>query len=92
MTLPRIRSLRVAAPAALTVTWVKGGTATVDLAEWIATGGYILAPLQDPRTFQTARVSECGASVEWGDSDDLSIDAVHLAKLVEEQMAKGKGN
>jgi hypothetical protein len=87
--LPRIRGVKVAGPTALEVKWAAGGTDRIDLAGWIATGGSVLAPLRDPAVFRRARAGDFGASVEWGENDDLAIDAVHLARIAGEQRDLG---
>jgi DNA-binding transcriptional regulator YiaG len=59
---------------------------SIELAGWIATGGEILAPIRDPRVFAKVGVSDFGAAISWdGGEGDLSIDAVHLKKLADEQ-------
>lgn len=52
---------------------------------WIASGAELLMPLRDPRVFGTAKVINYGSAIGWADNDDLTIDAVHLAKLADEQ-------
>lgn len=59
----------------------------VVLLGWIASGGELLAPLREASTFGTARVINYGSAVGWAEDDDLTIDAVHLAKLADEQRA-----
>lgn len=81
---PRIRALQVTAPATLHIHWKNGGSDTVDLSGWIATGGPILAALASPEVFQQAAVGTYGAAVEWDDGD-LAIDAAHLEALAREQ-------
>src|SRR6185295_3009671 len=53
----------------------------IDLSEWIDTGGAILGPLRDPGVFGSPPVADYGASIAWGDDDDLRIDAVHLERI-----------
>jgi hypothetical protein len=66
------------------ISWRGGGHHEVDLSGWIATGGDDLAPLSNPETFAKARVAHYGSAIAWNDGD-LSIDAVHLRTLAEEQ-------
>jgi hypothetical protein len=82
---PRIAKVRVVDPGALRITWKGGGTDEVNLAGWIATGGEILAPLNDPAVFKCARPDEYGAAVAWDDDGDLAIDAMHLQLIAREQ-------
>jgi hypothetical protein len=85
MDMPRIKTV-AAGNLELTIVWKTGGRDIIDLAGWIATGGDLLAPLDDPKLFSTAREAEYGAAVAWGSDDsDLLIDAVHLQALAEEQ-------
>lgn len=74
----RIKSVHPIPPATLYVEWADGLQGPIDLAEWIATGSGLIAPLKDAAIFATARVGERGASVEWGEGGDLAIDAAHL--------------
>lgn len=85
--LPRIRNVRVVGDSNIEVTWEDRRRDQVNLIGWIATGGEILAPLGSAQVFATARVGEHGASIEWGDDEDLAIDAVHLAKIAAKQRA-----
>lgn len=58
----------------------------IELGGWIATGGGILAPLRDPEVFANAKISDHGAAVTWDNgAGDLSIDAMHLRKIADEQ-------
>jgi hypothetical protein len=90
----RIEKVETHAPTALFVKF-KGDKAKtpVDLAGWIATGGDILAPLGDSKLFAMAKLSDFGAAVSWdGGEGDLSIDAVHLKKLADEQRPFGNND
>lgn len=82
-TLPRIETVEVVGPTTLHVRW-RGDAppARIDLSEWIASGGALLAPLRDPAVFRQARVSNYGSAIAWGEEgNDLSIDAFHLEHL-----------
>ena len=79
--LPRIASVGTAEPTTLEIVWTDGTADRVDLAGWIATGGPMLGALQDTALFRQARVGEYGAAVEWGDDDDLALDAQHARLL-----------
>ena len=83
--LPRIETVTVVSPSTLRVRWRgKKSADTVNLIGWIATGGEILAPLRDPGMFSRAAVARYGTAVAWDDGD-LTIDAVHLKQLADEQ-------
>lgn len=56
----------------------------MDLADWIATGGHVLAPLRDPSVFASASVGNYGTAVVWNDGD-LAVDAAHLKVLADKQ-------
>ena len=88
MKLPRIKTVSPEGATALRIQWKGGGAARVDLAGWIATGGDMLAALSASNVFRCAAPSDYGSAVAW-DDDDLRIDAVHLAKLAEEQQPFG---
>jgi hypothetical protein len=88
--LPRIASVAVIGPTTIGVKWRDGASDRVDLAGWINTGGGVLSALGDPALFSAAKVDEFGASVMWGEDDDLAIDAFHLEQLAAEQRPFGK--
>jgi len=71
------------------VKWKDRSSDRVDLSGWIATGGEVLAALRDGEVFKNPRVSEYGASIAWGDDDDLRIDALHLEQIAAEQRPFG---
>jgi hypothetical protein len=83
--LPRIEAVSVTQPATLRLRW-RGRTASdsVDLTNWIATGGQTLAPLRKAQVFAKASVGNYGTAVVWNDRD-LAIDAAHLKMLADEQ-------
>ncbi|WP_413992954.1 hypothetical protein ACMDCR_13140 [Labrys okinawensis] len=83
--LPRIDSVSVTGPLTVSVTWKSGGTAQINLAGWIATGGDLLAALNTGSLFGSAHAAEYGTSIAWGEDDELMIDAEHLRLLAEEQ-------
>ena len=84
--LPRVADVVSLGSAEIFVTWADGAVEKVNLAGWIATGGNILAPLESDAVFNTARLGDYGASIEWGPEDgDLAIDAHHLHQLAVEQ-------
>lgn len=85
--LPRVDAVSVPAPMTLRIRW-KGSSHVdeINLTGWIVTGGSQLEPLLDPEVFVKASVCDYGAAVSWdGEEGDLSIDAVHLARLANEQ-------
>ncbi|GAA3849546.1 hypothetical protein AFIC_001030 [[Pseudomonas] carboxydohydrogena] len=87
----RIMKVEARTPTGLFVRF-KGSVAlhSVDLAGWIKTGGDILSPLRDPQVFAHVSVGDHGAAVTWDDGEgDLSIDAVHLKMIVDEQKPFG---
>lgn len=81
MPLPRILAVFPFVPATLVVRWQDGSERRVDIGAWIVAGGPILAPLQDPAVFLTAKVVGHGSAVQWAGPEDLAIDAVHLQLL-----------
>jgi hypothetical protein len=86
--MPRIQKVAATGSSTLKVKWKGGPTEVVELAGWIATGGDILAPLQNSRVFGKPFVDDYGSVVAW-DEGDLRIDAVHLEQLVCEQRPFG---
>src|SRR4051812_29290644 len=87
--MPRISTVGAVSPGVVRVKWKDRTSDRVDLSGWIATGGHGLAALQDSDVFKTPRVSEYGASIAWGNDDDLRIDAVHLEQIAAEQRPFG---
>jgi hypothetical protein len=87
--IPRISTVGAIGASVIKVKWKDRTSDRVDLSGWIATGGDILAPLQEIEVFDSPRVSEYGASIAWGDDDDLRIDAVHLEQIAAEQRPFG---
>lgn len=63
--------------------WADGRRDRINLADWIAGGGAILAPLADPAVFGSARVDAHGSAIAWGDDNDLAIDAFHLRRIAD---------
>ena len=86
--IPRVERVSVVSPTALRIKWKQGVTDQVDLAGWIATGGDILSPLDEPAVFAKARIADYGSAIAW-DDDDLRIDAAHLELLAREQRPFG---
>jgi hypothetical protein len=84
-TMPRISAVGAVGGSVIKVKWKHRASDRIDLSGWIATGDDILAPLREAEIFKSPRVSEYGASVAWGDDDDLRIDAVHLEQIAAEQ-------
>ncbi|TGS36298.1 hypothetical protein EN825_33720, partial [Mesorhizobium sp. M8A.F.Ca.ET.182.01.1.1] len=70
--------------SSLTIDWADGRRSTANLTGWIATGGELLAPLRSAGIWETAKVTDYGASVEW-EGDDLAIDSYHLYQIAEDQ-------
>ena len=85
---PRIERVVARGPTTLRIKWRHGPNDNIDLAGWIATGGDILARLNNFELFKKARLADYGAAVAW-DDDDLRIDAVHLEQLAREQRPFG---
>jgi len=87
--MPRIAYVTPAPNMVLNVRWSDGRTSGVNLIGWVSTGGPLLAPLLSPQVWETAAVTDFGATVEWaGDDltgDDLAIDAWHLHQIAEDQ-------
>src|SRR2546423_888577 len=88
-TMPRVSAVGAAGDGVIKVKWKDRSSDRIDLSGWIATGGDILAPLRNGVVFKSPRVSEYGASVAWGDDDELRIDAVHLEQIAAEQRPFG---
>ncbi|MEA2878803.1 MAG: hypothetical protein QOF14_3999 [Hyphomicrobiales bacterium] len=88
-TMPRISAVGAVGESVIKVKWKDRSSDRIDLSGWIATGGDILAPLHNGDVFKSPRVSEYGASVAWGEDDDLRIDAVHLEQIAAEQRPFG---
>ncbi|HEY7243781.1 MAG TPA: hypothetical protein VH678_07845 [Xanthobacteraceae bacterium] len=86
--MPRIERAVARRPTTLRIKWRSGRSVDIDLAGWIATGGDILAPLNNSALFAKARIADYGAAVTW-DDEDLRIDAVHLEHLAQEQLPFG---
>jgi hypothetical protein len=85
---PRVERVVARKPTTLRIKWRHGRSEDINLAGWIATGGDILARLNDCDVFGNARIADYGAAVAWVD-DDLRIDAVHLDQLAQEQRPFG---
>ena len=85
---PRIERVLARGPTTLRIKWRRGPSDDIDLAGWIATGGGILARLNNSDLFGKARIADYGAAVAW-DDDDLRIDAAHLEQLALEQRPFG---
>lgn len=84
--IPKLRKVKSVGAAELEVIWDNERKDRINLAGWIATGGPILAPLEDPATFKHARLGDFGRSVVWGDDDgDLAIDSYHLGRIAHAQ-------
>ena len=83
--MPRISKVSVTGPGRLQILWRGSASAQeADLSQWIATGGEILAPLLEPAVFARAGVSNYGSAISWDDgAGDLSIDAVHLQRIID---------
>jgi type IV secretory pathway TrbD component len=88
-TIPRISAVGAVAAGIIKVKWKDRSSDKIDLSGWIATGGEVLAPLHDGVVFNSPSVSEYGASIAWGENDDLRIDAVHLEQIAIEQRRFG---
>ena len=86
--MPRIERVVARKPTKLRIKWRRGPSDDIDLAGWIATGGDILASLNNSDVFGKARIADYGAAIAWND-DDLRIDAVHLEQLAQEQRPFG---
>ncbi|AMD58641.1 hypothetical protein N5K21_10840 [Rhizobium pusense] len=81
---PRVKAILPTLPSSLTIDWADGRRSTANLTGWIATGGELLAPLRSAGIWETAKVTDYGASVEW-EGDDLAIDSYHLYQIAEDQ-------
>jgi hypothetical protein len=86
--MPRVERVAARRPTTPRIKWRHGPSDDIDLAGWIATGGDILAPLNNSDLFENARIADYGAAVAWDDGD-LRIDAVHLEQLARKQQPFG---
>lgn len=85
--LPRIDKVTASTGNVVLVKF-KGRVASekIDLGGWIVTGGPVLAPLRKREIFIQVSVINWGAALSWDKGEgDLSIDAVHLKKIGDEQ-------
>lgn len=73
--IPKISAVVVAAPNIIEVAWADGRAERIDLADWIAGGSALIAPLADPAVFAAASADIYGSGVAWSDDEDLTIDA-----------------
>jgi len=80
--LPRIETVSPLNGKRLSIVWQGGGEDVVDLAGWIATGRDVLKVLNKPSVFRTAAAIDYGTAIQWGDDEDLAIDAYHLSLLI----------
>jgi hypothetical protein len=87
----RISAVGVLGAGVIEVKWKDCVSDRIDLSGWIAGGGAILDPLRQIGVFNTPRISEYGASIVWGDHDDLRIDAAHLEQIAAEQRPRKLG-
>ena len=93
--LPRLASVEPAnGPFSVAVTWADGARAgrtdIVDLAPMIHTFK-VFRPLRDDRRlFASVRLGEDGASIVWGDDENLDVGVESLEDLVEETMTSGE--
>lgn len=78
----KLKSVVVAGDARVKITWDDGGTATVDLAEVIASHK-ALAPLRKKKEFARAALSKDGWSLEWPSGVDFG--APQLRRWADEQ-------
>jgi hypothetical protein len=81
--MPHISAVGAAGDGIIQVKWKDHSSNRIDLSGWIETGGATLAPLRNPAVFGSPRIADDGASIAWGEDDDLRIDAVHLKKMAE---------
>ncbi|MBY0382782.1 MAG: hypothetical protein K2W78_12795 [Xanthobacteraceae bacterium] len=92
--LPRISAVSVAGPSTLYITW-KGDEepSSIDLADWILSGGTLLAPLNSDEVFAMAAIGGYGTIVTWDKGEgDLAIDAVHLKIIADASSDKEKNS
>jgi hypothetical protein len=95
--LPRLASVEPAnGPTSVRLVWASGprqGEATVvDLAPMIYRFKVFRPLRDDPALFRSVRLGEWGASIVWGDNDDLDIGADALDELACEQMTPADFN
>lgn len=84
-TIKRIVAVQAAeAPHTVAVTWEDGQSIRVDLGALLDRTP-IFAPLRDASLFRQVQVGEDGWEIIWPGSEDLAVDAHHLARLAMEQ-------
>ena len=84
-TIKRIVAVQAAeAPYTVAVTWEDGKSSRVDLGALLDRTP-VFAPLQDASLFRHVQVGEDGWEIVWPGSEDLAVDAHHLARLAMEQ-------
>ncbi|HEX5338938.1 MAG TPA: hypothetical protein VFW53_10925 [Gallionella sp.] len=67
----------------LQISYADGAEFDIDLSDWIKSSA-CLKPLQDPRLFATAKLSEFGRAVEFG-KGEIDLAADNLRNLATEQ-------
>ena len=83
--LPRIETVSPLDGKRLSIVWQGSGEDVVDLSGWVATGRDALKMLNKPGVFRTATAIDYGTAVQWGEDEDLAIDAYHLSLLIAQQ-------
>lgn len=83
---PRLASVATAPGCILMLTWADGTAARVDLTGWIEGPGLpLVRRLRDPVTFGRVAIIDYGSALQWDGDDSLTIDAVQLEMLAEQQ-------
>jgi len=84
-TIKRIVAVQAAETShTVAVTWKDGQSTRVDLSTLLDRTP-IFAPLRDASLFRQVQVGEDGWEIVWPGSEDLAVDAHHLARLAMEQ-------
>lgn len=84
--LPRLAAVATAPDRILTLTWADGAVARVDLTGWIEGPGLpVVRRLRDPVIFGRVAIIDYGSALQWDGDDNLTIDAVQLEMLAEQQ-------
>jgi DNA-binding XRE family transcriptional regulator len=84
-TIKRIVAVQAAeAPYGVAVTWEDGQSVHVDLGA-LFDRTPVFSPLREASLFRQVQVGEDGWEIVWPGSEDLAVDAHHLARLTMEQ-------
>ncbi|MFN3260200.1 MAG: DUF2442 domain-containing protein [Pikeienuella sp.] len=75
--LPKLLSVRAAAPGLLDIVWSDGEHRRVDVSELLRRH-HLLEALNDPDLFRRVAIDEFGSGVAWPNGADFCADALRL--------------